>query len=297
MRSTPCASSSSSGASHGRPRDALRLWRGQPFDDIADQPFAGAEVRRLEGLWLRALELAIDAALAAGGTPRSSASSTSSSPRTRCVSGPRAAHARAVPVRAPGGRARGVPRRPRRAGAGGGRRAGSGVAPPPRGDPRPGPVAGLPPARSALRPPPARRPRPARRGCRRCVARRRCGRCGRPGRGRLRLPAVCCGRQRRRHHRPREGRRGRLDRARRWPGPDRGGFRGHHGAHPQQQDPRAHRRHLATDRRDGGGRGLAGRSRRHVRRPMGHAELRRRKPGLAAPVRRGAGGRDQPLRR
>jgi YVTN family beta-propeller protein len=47
-------------------RDALTWWRGPPLDDIADEPFAAAEIRRLEELWLRARELAIDAALAAG---------------------------------------------------------------------------------------------------------------------------------------------------------------------------------------------------------------------------------------
>src|SRR5215212_6109062 len=47
--------------------EALALWRGRPLDDIADQPFASAEIRRLDDQWLRARELAIDAALAAGG--------------------------------------------------------------------------------------------------------------------------------------------------------------------------------------------------------------------------------------
>ena len=46
--------------------EALALWRGRPLDDIADQPFAGAEIRRLDEQWLRARELAIDGALAAG---------------------------------------------------------------------------------------------------------------------------------------------------------------------------------------------------------------------------------------
>jgi DNA-binding SARP family transcriptional activator len=47
-------------------REALALWRGPPLDDIADEPFAAAEIRRLQDLWLRARELAIDDALAAG---------------------------------------------------------------------------------------------------------------------------------------------------------------------------------------------------------------------------------------
>jgi DNA-binding SARP family transcriptional activator len=46
--------------------EALRLWRGAPLDDLADEPFAAAEIRRLEELWLRARELAIDAELEAG---------------------------------------------------------------------------------------------------------------------------------------------------------------------------------------------------------------------------------------
>lgn len=51
---------------HGAARDALALWRGPPLDDLADEPFAAAEIRRLEELRLRAHELAIDGALAAG---------------------------------------------------------------------------------------------------------------------------------------------------------------------------------------------------------------------------------------
>src|SRR3954454_21395325 len=47
-------------------REALALWRGPPLDDLADEPFAGPEIRGLEELWLRARELAIDGALAAG---------------------------------------------------------------------------------------------------------------------------------------------------------------------------------------------------------------------------------------
>ena len=37
-----------------RPRDALALWRGQPLADLAEEPFAAAEIRRLEELRLRA---------------------------------------------------------------------------------------------------------------------------------------------------------------------------------------------------------------------------------------------------
>ena len=45
---------------------ALELWRGAPLADVASEPFAGPEIGRLEELHLRAVELAIDADLAAG---------------------------------------------------------------------------------------------------------------------------------------------------------------------------------------------------------------------------------------
>jgi WD40 repeat protein/DNA-binding SARP family transcriptional activator len=54
------------GSSNGEARDALALWRGTPLADVADEPFAAAEIRRLEQLRLQAAELAIDADLAAG---------------------------------------------------------------------------------------------------------------------------------------------------------------------------------------------------------------------------------------
>jgi DNA-binding SARP family transcriptional activator len=44
--------------------DALRLWRGRPFDDIADEPWAAAEVRRLEGARTACREALVDALLA-----------------------------------------------------------------------------------------------------------------------------------------------------------------------------------------------------------------------------------------
>jgi DNA-binding SARP family transcriptional activator len=47
-------------------RAALALFRGDPLADIADEPFAIDEIRRLEELRLTAAELAIDADLAAG---------------------------------------------------------------------------------------------------------------------------------------------------------------------------------------------------------------------------------------
>ena len=57
------------------------------LEDVADEPFAAPEIRRLEELRLRASESAIDADLAAGRHTRgTSASSTRSSPPIRCVS-------------------------------------------------------------------------------------------------------------------------------------------------------------------------------------------------------------------
>jgi WD40 repeat protein/DNA-binding SARP family transcriptional activator len=47
-------------------REALALFRGTPLADLADEPFAATEIRRLEDLRETAAELAIDADLAAG---------------------------------------------------------------------------------------------------------------------------------------------------------------------------------------------------------------------------------------
>ena len=47
-------------------REALELWRGPPLDDLADEPFAAAEIRRLEELRLGAVELVTDRRLADG---------------------------------------------------------------------------------------------------------------------------------------------------------------------------------------------------------------------------------------
>jgi peptide/nickel transport system substrate-binding protein len=51
---------------NGDAREALALWRGPALADVADEPFAAAEIRRCEELWLQAKELAIDADLAGG---------------------------------------------------------------------------------------------------------------------------------------------------------------------------------------------------------------------------------------
>src|SRR5215204_5031161 len=50
----------------GAAREALALFRGEPLADLADEPFASAEIRRLDELRLTAGELAIEADLAAG---------------------------------------------------------------------------------------------------------------------------------------------------------------------------------------------------------------------------------------
>jgi DNA-binding SARP family transcriptional activator/WD40 repeat protein len=63
-------SEASRAAAAGRPasaaREALALFRGAPLADVADEPFADHEIRRLEELRLAAAELAVDADLAAG---------------------------------------------------------------------------------------------------------------------------------------------------------------------------------------------------------------------------------------
>src|SRR4051812_23353173 len=48
------------------PREALALWRGPPLEELSGEPFAAAEIRRLEELRLAALEQAIEQDLAAG---------------------------------------------------------------------------------------------------------------------------------------------------------------------------------------------------------------------------------------
>jgi YVTN family beta-propeller protein len=54
------------GGGGSQAREALALWRGPPLADVADEPFAAAEIRRLEELRLRATEAAIVCDLAAG---------------------------------------------------------------------------------------------------------------------------------------------------------------------------------------------------------------------------------------
>ncbi len=50
----------------GSAREALTLFRGEPLGDLAGEPFAAAEIRRLQELRERATELAIEADLSAG---------------------------------------------------------------------------------------------------------------------------------------------------------------------------------------------------------------------------------------
>ena len=53
-------------AATGAASAALELWQGAPLADVADEPFAPTEIRRLEELHLRSLELSFEAELAAG---------------------------------------------------------------------------------------------------------------------------------------------------------------------------------------------------------------------------------------
>ena len=50
----------------GAPREALALWRGRALEDVAAEPFAAAEIRRLEALRQAAIEQAVDGDLDAG---------------------------------------------------------------------------------------------------------------------------------------------------------------------------------------------------------------------------------------
>jgi WD40 repeat protein/DNA-binding SARP family transcriptional activator len=50
----------------GAPHEALALWRGRALEDVADEPFAAVEIRRLDELRLAAIEQAVEADLSAG---------------------------------------------------------------------------------------------------------------------------------------------------------------------------------------------------------------------------------------
>ena len=75
----------------GALREALALWRGPPLADLAFEPFAAAEIARLEELRRGAREDLIDAELELR-RPRATSipSSRRSSPSTRSASGPAA---------------------------------------------------------------------------------------------------------------------------------------------------------------------------------------------------------------
>ena len=104
-----------------------------PLADVAGEPFAAAEIRRLEELRLRATERAIDADLAAGrharGARRARGAGRGASAARAAA---RAADAGAVPLGPPGRRAGGLPRRARRARRADRCRARSRASPPPR---------------------------------------------------------------------------------------------------------------------------------------------------------------------
>ena len=69
-------------------REALALWRGPPLADLAYEPFAQAEIARLEELRLAALEQRIDADLALGRHAELVGELEGADPRsTRCASG------------------------------------------------------------------------------------------------------------------------------------------------------------------------------------------------------------------
>ena len=117
-RETTSSTSSASNAcsSEGRPKEALALWRGQPLSDVAYSRFAQAEIARLEELRL----------VGAGGADRARPRGRPSRRPRRRAGGarPRApaaraaarpADARPLPLRAPGGGARGLPGGPQHA--------------------------------------------------------------------------------------------------------------------------------------------------------------------------------------
>ena len=54
------------GMNGGVARDALELWHGAPLADVAEEPFAAPEIRRLQEFHLRAIEVTIATELAAG---------------------------------------------------------------------------------------------------------------------------------------------------------------------------------------------------------------------------------------
>ena len=143
-----------------RAREALALWRGDALADLAGEPFAAAEIRRLDDLRLRAAESAIEVDLAAGRHAEVIGELERLVTRSRCASA--CTRSACSPCTAPAGR----PRRSRPT-ATPARRSSSrsasspgGAAPAAGRDPRPGPGARRPrrgrrgAAAAPLRPPP-----------------------------------------------------------------------------------------------------------------------------------------------
>src|SRR3954454_1702804 len=58
------------GAPDGHAQEALALWRGAALADVADEPFARVEIRRLDELRLRASELGVGAGRGKGARGR-----------------------------------------------------------------------------------------------------------------------------------------------------------------------------------------------------------------------------------
>ena len=94
-------------------REALELWRDTPLADLSAEPFAATAIARLEEQRLEALEQRIDADLALG-RHAALVGGARGARRRAALSGAasRPAHARALPLRAPGRRAGCLPDRP-----------------------------------------------------------------------------------------------------------------------------------------------------------------------------------------
>ena len=136
-------------------REALALWRGPPLEEFGWAPFAPPETGRLEDLHLEAVELRVEADLAAGHAAELVGELQALTGGAHVARAPaRAADARALPGRAPGRCAGGVPAGPRGPRRGARDRAGTRAAEAAPGDPGAGPrsrrrAAGVRPAQRA----------------------------------------------------------------------------------------------------------------------------------------------------
>ena len=104
------------GARRAKLREALALWRGPPLADLAYEPFAQAEIVRLEELRLggaRAAHRRRPGRRPARGADRRARGADRRAPAARAPARP--ADARALPLRPPGRGARGLPARAARA--------------------------------------------------------------------------------------------------------------------------------------------------------------------------------------